>query len=434
MDILQKICYAKSEEEFQSLCNQLERDGLVQVTTYFKANWLPIRKEWVLCLKAQSGSFLNTTNNRLESVNGKLKQVISKRSTLEEFVDNFFVLLCALCTERDHKGAVSVQKVKVCTFTINSPEYSYSRLLAAPFVFTQLSFMNKVRIEEKEGTYSTYSSEGITSVTSSSCQCMFYNSMLLPCRHILALRAKLGITLFESDLCDKRWTLNYYQSSQRIFTSHSTHKSSLVVSQTSSKQLGTLSTHEKFRKASFVVSDLASVISEASNVHYERRMELVKDLIERWKHGEEVGLMKIGVYIYIYRYLIVKVFKCSFISPLFFTDEDDSLDDEDNNDVLASFVPAKPGGQQKESNGIVYSLITYYIIIYCCFFFPGVQRMETEDTSRQNPRTSKPKPSEHEKILATIHPSTFTSNVDATSDKSTSCDTSPCTGNYHLCS
>ena len=89
LDILQKICYAKSEEEFQSLCNQLERDGPVQVTTYFKANWLPIRKEWVLCLKAQSGSFLNTTNNRLESINGKLKQVISKRSTLEEFVDKF---------------------------------------------------------------------------------------------------------------------------------------------------------------------------------------------------------------------------------------------------------------------------------------------------------------------------------------------------------
>ena len=148
-------------------------------------------------------------------------------------------------TERDHKAAVSVQKVKVCTFPINSPEYSYSRLLtsyAASFVFTQLSFMNKVRIEEKEGTYSANSSEGIISVTSSSCQCMFYNSMLLPCRHILALRAKLGITLFESDLCDKPWTLNYYQSSQCVFTSHSTHKSSLVVSQTSSKPLCTLST------------------------------------------------------------------------------------------------------------------------------------------------------------------------------------------------
>jgi hypothetical protein len=38
-----------------------------------------------------------------------------------------------------------------------------------------------------------------------------------------------------------------------------------------------------FKKATYLISDLASVISEASNIHFERRMELVKDLIEQWK-------------------------------------------------------------------------------------------------------------------------------------------------------
>ena len=55
--------------------------------------------------------FLNSTNNRLESINGKLKQVITHHNSLEDFVTNFFVILTALRTERDHKVAVMFQKV-----------------------------------------------------------------------------------------------------------------------------------------------------------------------------------------------------------------------------------------------------------------------------------------------------------------------------------
>ena len=58
-----------------------------------------IRDEWVLGMKSNCGNFLNFTNNRLESINGKL---INRHSSLEEFVDRFFVILTA---ERDHKAA-----------------------------------------------------------------------------------------------------------------------------------------------------------------------------------------------------------------------------------------------------------------------------------------------------------------------------------------
>lgn len=41
-------------------------------------------------MKYATGNFLNGTNNRLESINAKLKSVISRYSSLEQFVDNFF--------------------------------------------------------------------------------------------------------------------------------------------------------------------------------------------------------------------------------------------------------------------------------------------------------------------------------------------------------
>ena len=43
-----------------------------ELRQYFLEHWHPIRSEWVLVDKCQAGNFLNTTNNRLESINSKL--------------------------------------------------------------------------------------------------------------------------------------------------------------------------------------------------------------------------------------------------------------------------------------------------------------------------------------------------------------------------
>jgi len=40
--------------------------------------------------------------------------------------------------------------------------------------------------------------------------------MKLPCRHIFALRKHVGMDLFDPSLCDRRWTIDYYKSKQKI--------------------------------------------------------------------------------------------------------------------------------------------------------------------------------------------------------------------------
>lgn len=77
LELLQKMAYARWEAEYTTLYLQLQRDASKEVFTYFDTNWHSIRDEWVLALKFRGGSFLNfTNNNRLESINGKLKQVM----------------------------------------------------------------------------------------------------------------------------------------------------------------------------------------------------------------------------------------------------------------------------------------------------------------------------------------------------------------------
>ena len=44
--------------------------------------------------------------------------------------------------------------------------------------------------------------------------------MKLPCRHIFAARVETGIDMFDTTLCDERWSASYYyKESQHIFCS-----------------------------------------------------------------------------------------------------------------------------------------------------------------------------------------------------------------------
>ena len=296
LELLQKLAYAASADDYDHVCNQFERDAPKTVIEYFRENWHPIRSEWVMAFKSSCGNFLNSTNNRLESINGKLKQVIDRNSSLEDFIDNFFVILSALRTERDHKAALMFQKVKVYPFAADTSEGKYSKLLtsyASPLVVNQLKLAGKVKqINEVNGEYFVDTSEGKKTVTSNDCTCMFRKSMLLPCRHIFAFRGKFGHDLYDPNLCDERWTTLYYRSTQRLFSS-SRPTPELMIRECSSSKHRKLSQHEKFRKAAVLTSELASVISVSSNVHFQRRIKLVKDLIDYWKRSEEVGLVEV---------------------------------------------------------------------------------------------------------------------------------------------
>ena len=81
------MAYAHSEQEYVNLYDELQRSCSKEVISYFNENWHNIKEEWVLGLKYLSGNFLNFTNNCLECINGKLKQVINRNGSLEEIVD-----------------------------------------------------------------------------------------------------------------------------------------------------------------------------------------------------------------------------------------------------------------------------------------------------------------------------------------------------------
>ena len=223
LEMLQQIAYSSSEEKYQELYSHFCNCAPSTVVEYFNKNWHPIRNEWVMGMKYSTGNFLNGTNNRLESINAKLKSVISRYSSLEEFTDKFFLILRVLRNERDHKAALVAQKVPVvynshhdttiANYVQHLTPYAYK------FVEKQLELTSKVKLNPTSaaGVYEVESSEGKIKVSSDICECTFWKSMKLPCRHILAARESAGTDLFDETLCDRRWSSCYYKEKQRIF-------------------------------------------------------------------------------------------------------------------------------------------------------------------------------------------------------------------------
>lgn len=296
LEIIQKMAFARTALEYDELHQDLVGANLRSVSDYFNTNWHPIREQWVDGLKNENVTFQNRTNNRIESINQKLKSVITKYSSLPQFFSQLLVAVDSLRVERDHRALSVFQKVRVTPFKPDSPEYSYMQILtpyALGYVVKQLDLAHKVKILRQSGNvYEINSSEGINQVTPTDCDCTFRKSMQLPCRHIFAVRNYCEADLYSSELCATRWTLAYYRSNHRVMAEPDSdfHDSSLNVSEAHVKTKPVLSQHDKYRKSFHVAQRLASVVSDSPMREFNEKLATLNRLLHMWEQGDAVIL------------------------------------------------------------------------------------------------------------------------------------------------
>lgn len=120
LEILQKMVYSRDPATYNALYEDLLKNCPLPVIEYFNKNWHDIKDEWTLGPKFQQANFLNTTNNRLESLNAKIKSTVERYSTLTNFIDDFFKLIMVMNDERGHKAANLMYKVPVCFYEKDS--------------------------------------------------------------------------------------------------------------------------------------------------------------------------------------------------------------------------------------------------------------------------------------------------------------------------
>ena len=168
----------------------LENMNIPAALTHFRQLWLPIKPEWVQCFKSRCFTLGETTNNRLESLNDKIKSVCSRFAYLDAFFTDFYSLLRVLRGETEPSAIIhriSTTSRKVANMTNDDRQYSSLLTLYAYNLVLLQIFLRVATNVSVDGT-PVLSTEGPPFVTTSSCECAFQASYRLPCRHIFARR------------------------------------------------------------------------------------------------------------------------------------------------------------------------------------------------------------------------------------------------------
>ena len=288
LELLTKLAYAHTNEEYDQLHEQLLSTCPRSVCTYFDHNWHPLRKQWTMVEKLSSGNFLNNTNNILESLNQKVKSVVARYSTLEDLFCQFLLLIDRLRVERDTAAVRTATRVPVLPFESDSPQARFASKLT-PYAFTyvkqQLDLASKVAniVISDDDTATCNCSEGVLAVTEVTCQCNFFRAMHLPCRHVFALRSLKGTDLFGEEICPLRWTSAYYRTHQRVLSVSTTAESgTAAIIDLGPRQPRVLSAHEKYGKAFTMAQKIASLASEAPMRDFQQRMSVLTQLVDLW--------------------------------------------------------------------------------------------------------------------------------------------------------
>ncbi|XP_043279783.1 uncharacterized protein [Venturia canescens] len=295
--LFQKMLYSATESEYMRYYKEVEKLPLA-IVNYFNKNWHPIRNEWTLSNDFMQSTFLNTTNNRIESLNAKVKSVVKLYSTLEEFIESLFILITCLDSERDSKAAYNYQKMLVIPYEKDTTEWLYCRYLtrrAFKFVSKELeSFRREKNIfTEQDDDHFEFRLGASTVVASeNSCDCPSFASMMLPCRHIFIVRKQLGCDLFDANICARRWTQQYYFHTQRVFQNERMDDEVISGAVVSSKppKRHVSTENQRFRMIRVITNDLNNLGCEVSGDLFFRRLGLLNKIRKAWVENCEVDV------------------------------------------------------------------------------------------------------------------------------------------------
>ena len=285
LETLQKIAYSRNVDEYETNKKMLLDKKISAAENYFMNSWDSIKNEWVVGL-FESESLGNKTNNRVESINQKIKQVIDRNAKFDTFATDLVNFLNMHRTEINGKLCRSVNKVPTKSATDGVPESQYRRVLTS-FAFSlveqQMKKSDTVQVTETWDKYSCTSGGLEYDTTETTCTCDFRRQYKLPCKHIFAVRKKQEVELFSQELIESRWTkAKYLGILNQTVTGNQVH-----TSETTSVRKPT-SQQDRFRMSFRVAQRLASVASESTGAGFDVKIKQLETLSSAWEKGQNV--------------------------------------------------------------------------------------------------------------------------------------------------
>ncbi|XP_044596136.1 uncharacterized protein LOC123273042 isoform X2 [Cotesia glomerata] len=297
LEIFEKLAKSETESQYVHFYEMLCETAPDCVLNYFNKNWHRNKEEWSTYSMVE-GNYGNLTNNIVESTNKQMKAVAELRGTLCSFGKNFFALLKSQNQETNLQAATNYMKrLNVNNSEEGSIQREYANYLtsfAYKKISKELNAYKKIVISNysPDTDESTISTNLNTYVTSSNlCNCHFFQSNNLPCRHIMAHRAFVDKPIFDNKLCANKWSKEYgvqQLSNEKYYeVTAEPHETSSISSPTISKiPVRSKKTASQRRQAlKERANELVEIGSLSTGELYKQKEELLDKLIEGWRQG-----------------------------------------------------------------------------------------------------------------------------------------------------
>ncbi|XP_044587020.1 uncharacterized protein LOC123266707 [Cotesia glomerata] len=284
LKVLESLVYASSEEQYNELYLELNLTASPEFMEYYNRNWHNIKEDWCLysLMKHNLG---NTTNNRLESINAKLKLVLEKNSPLIITIKDFFEWYNSHKTEAFIRTARQFLRRPNLQFPANSAEQKYVEALtkySSKIVLAEIKSSVEIVCSRTDEISKICQFENLES-SITTCQCKIKISHKLPCRHIFAVRRHFGLDLFDNCLYDPRWNKQKLIDQEVTLSSMSdnikTDKAPFSVNVKTIKKKKVQTVSEKRKIVLAKATKLANIISLLCGSDYDRNVKLIDDII-----------------------------------------------------------------------------------------------------------------------------------------------------------
>lgn len=179
------MIYAKSKTEYDLCYRELQQLRSNELKQYFDQNWHNIQEQWVGYLVNNFKNYANRTNNRLESLNQKIKSVVTKYGNLGSFFDDLITLTASYNIERDHDAAMHLMKTPLTGPLNTEHDLEYSEYLTA-FAFGKYKAQSIMSAEIQLTRLNATSAEclhqnAVVHVTMSNCSCLILAFLVGEC-------------------------------------------------------------------------------------------------------------------------------------------------------------------------------------------------------------------------------------------------------------
>jgi len=308
-EIVRKLVFADSESSYLKYKEQLFESANEGLCKAFIKNWESCKSMWVTYERDQVAHFNNTTNNRLESHNQKLKDVTTRTSSLSEMFNNVLLFIestkhetyhvafteefTSRCTE--DTGIAGVAELQsICT------QYAADLMVKQIKLALQVDYTVQTLVDSSNVVISYKEHSHTVSPEAGTCTCTFQRTLLMPCRHIFKYRDHCGHAMFEPSLVAKRWLKSYQFHVGMAFSSshddcdHVSHASNEVcfASISSSVNLSsTLSQSQKYRKVHSITDRLAFYASQCGMAEFRDKYATLEMVLHFWEDNSTFSIV-----------------------------------------------------------------------------------------------------------------------------------------------